>query len=678
MERLKVGSSSYILCVVQARLSSSRFPGKVMKTLTAGHTVISTLLNRLTKSEMISKIVVAIPNNKANSPLAEYVRQLEFEIFLGDEFDVQSRFLEISKSYSPDWIVRITGDCPMIDPKLVDRVISLAIETESEYCSNIDPPTFPDGLDVEVFRPAALSKVRDLGPLARDLEHVTWSLRESGHFTTANLAADRDMSHLRWVVDVPEDLQRLRESLPINYMEAGWEELADTRLGFQEFGESRNAGLTMSAGQKVWQRAKGVIPGGSMLLSKRPELFLPSQWPTYYSKAKGIEVWDLDGNRFLDFSTMSVGACSLGYGNEQVDNSAKLAIEEGVMSSLNSPAEVSLAEKLVELHSWASMVRFARTGGEANAIATRIARAHTGRDKVAICGYHGWHDWYLAANLDTDSNLDGHLLPGLQPRGVPRGLVGSSVPFAYNDLDELRGLLKTGEFAAVQMEVSRNYGPENGFLEGVRELCSEYGVVLIFDECTSGFRETFGGLHLKFGVYPDLAMFGKALGNGYAITAVIGVEDVMQAAQTSFISSTFWTERIGPLAALATIEEMYRQKSWEKLPKAGAAIKKMWQDSFTKYGIEFVITGLDALPSFVLPYNHWPVLKTLLTQELLDRGYLSTGGFYPSTMHSDSHIEIYREAFMEAIAVVSANFEPERAASLLRGPVADIGFKRLN
>ena len=673
-----MSTSENILGVVQARLSSSRFPGKVMQPLSAEHTVISALLNRLSMSEKISKIVVAIPNNPANALLEEYVQQLGFQTFLGDELDVQSRFLELSSLYSPDWVVRITGDCPLIDPKVVDSVIALAIESDSDYCSNVDPPTFPDGLDVEVFRPAALKKVRDLGSVPLDLEHVTWSLRESGQFATSNLVAATDMSHLRWTVDVPEDLQRLRASLPIDYLSMGWEELAGTNLGLQEFGESRNEGLTVPSGQKVWRRAKAVIPGGSMLLSKRPEMFLPGQWPTYYSKAKGIEVWDLDGNRFLDFSTMSVGACSLGYGNNTVDEAVKQAVEEGVMSSLNSPAEVSLAEKLVELHPWASMVRFARTGGEANAIATRIARAHTGKDKVAICGYHGWHDWYLAANLDTDSNLDGHLLPGLQPRGVPRGLVGTSVPFAYNDLENLHALLRTGEFAAVQMEVSRNYGPENDFLERVRELCSAYGAVLIFDECTSGFRETPGGLHLKFGVSPDLAMFGKALGNGYAITAVIGVENVMQAAQTSFISSTFWTERIGPMAALATLGEMNRQKSWETLPKAGAAMKKIWRDTFNNFGLEFSITGLDALPAFALSYDHWPVLKTLITQEFLDRGYLSTGAFYPSTLHSDIHLEDYGEVFAEVISVVSANLDLESAVALLRGPAADIGFKRLN
>jgi glutamate-1-semialdehyde 2,1-aminomutase len=324
------------------------------------------------------------------------------------------------------------------------------------------------------------------------------------------------------------------------------------------------------------------------------------------------------------------------------------------------------------------MVRFARSGGEANAIATRIARAYTGKDKVAICGYHGWHDWYLAANLDADSNLDGHLLPGLQPRGVPRGLLGTTVPFAYNDIQELRQLLQTGEFAAVQMEVSRNFGPADGFLVNVRELCNEFDVVLIFDECTSGFRETFGGLHLKYGVNPDLAMFGKALGNGYAISSVIGVEEVMQAAQTSFISSTFWTERIGPMAALASIGEMERQRSWEKLPETGVAITQLWSRTFEHFGLQFSISGLDALPSFTLEYDHWPVLKTLLTQEMLDRGYLASSSFYASTMHSEPSIRTYESAFVESVDVVSSNLEENKALALLRGPVAQSGFRRLN
>lgn len=678
MEHVSLAADSSVVCVVQARLTSSRLPGKVMMPISEEHTVISALLMRLSLSVRIAKIIVAIPDNGANSSLGSYLNSLGYETYFGDEYDVQSRFIDACSKNPPEWLVRITGDCPLIDPQLVDEVIGVALESDSDYCSNTSPPTFPDGLDVEVFKYQALLDARGLQAGSLDIEHVTWSLRESGQFVTKNFVNHEDLSSLRWTVDSLEDLQRIKNSLPPDFIRMGWRELASTSLGRMNFREVRNAGMGLSSGQKVWGRAKNVIPGGTMLLSKRPDMFLPDYWPTYYSKARGIEVWDLDGNRFVDFSTMSVGACSLGYGNNSVDSAVKSSIDDGVMSTLNSPHEVTLAERLVALHPWASMVRFARSGGEANSIATRIARASTGKDKIAICGYHGWHDWYLAANLDTDKNLDGHLLPGLAPRGVPRGLVGTTVPFRYNDVNSLKELLDTGEFAAVQMEVSRNFGPQNLFLENVRQLCDDYGVVLIFDECTSGFRETFGGLHLKFGVYPDLAMFGKALGNGYAVSAVIGTEDVMQAAQTTFISSTFWTERLGPAAALATLDEMNRLKSWESLPKFGAKVKEVWRSAFDKYGLEYDVSGLDALPSFTLNYSHWPVLKTLLTQEMLDRGYLAAASFYASALHSIDEIEKYQDAFCDSVETLANNFDETQALSLLRGRVAENGFRRLN
>lgn len=431
-------------------------------------------------------------------------------------------------------------------------------------------------------------------------------------------------------------------------------------------------------GRTLWGKAKGLIPGGSMLLSKRSEQFLPDQWPSYYSKAKGIEVWDLNGKSFLDFSTMSVGACSLGYGVENIDSAVKSAVDEGVMSSLNSPAEVFLAEELVRLHEWSDMVRFARSGGEANAIAVRIARSHTQKDKVAICGYHGWHDWYLAANLDSDSNLDGHLLPGLSPIGVPRALAGSTIPFAFNDADSLEDLLMSGDFAAVQMEVTRNWGPEPGFLDRVRKLCNKYGAVLIFDECTSGFRETFGGLHLRFGVQPDIAMFGKALGNGFAISAVIGRQEIMQAAQMSFISSTFWTERLGPVAALATLKEMEKLRSWETLPAVGREIKEVWKRSFEKAGFDVLISGLDALPTFHFRTADWGIIRTFFTQEMLKRGYLASANFYPSVAHTPESLKDYESAVGEVVELLMSNNSKAALLDLLDGPVAHDGFKRLN
>ena len=259
------------------------------------------------------------------------------------------------------------------------------------------------------------------------------------------------------------------------------------------------------------------------------------------------------------------------------------------MSTLNCPEEVYLAEKLIELHDWSDMVRFARSGGEANAIAIRIARAASGRDNVAICGYHGWHDWYLSANLGNKKGLDNHLLSGLETKGVPSNLKGSVFPFNYNQFDELETLVKNHEIGVIKMEVERNMGPENDFLQKVRKLATDNEIILIFDECTSGFRETFGGLHKKYSVQPDMAMFGKAMGNGYAITAVIGRRKIMEAAQTTFISSTFWTERIGPTAALKTLEIMQREKSWETITKTGKEIRERWQKLADHYELKFLI-----------------------------------------------------------------------------------------
>ena len=415
-----------------------------------------------------------------------------------------------------------------------------------------------------------------------------------------------------------------------------------------------------------------------MLLSKKSEMFAPNLWPSYYSKAKGISVFDLDGNEYLDFSTMSVGACSLGYGNESVDEAVIRAVRDGVMSSLNSPAEVELAERLIEMHPWAQMARFARSGGEANAIAVRIARASTGRDKIAICGYHGWHDWYLAANLSNGDRLESHILPGLNPLGVPRGLSGTVEPFEYNDLSGLEEMLASGDFAAVKMEVSRSFGPKDGFLHGVRELCDRFGTLLIFDECTSGFRETFGGLHLKFGVDPDLAMFGKALGNGYAITAVIGTKRVMKIVESTFISSTFWTERIGPVAALASLREMERLHSWETISNHGARLKAFWKDAFSKSGIDVTISGLDAIPSFQIIHPRGNELKTFITQELLAKGILGSNVSFASVSHDERSLAQYKEVFVEILNFVEGNMLSDWDSQFLKHEAAQEGFTRIN
>lgn len=431
-------------------------------------------------------------------------------------------------------------------------------------------------------------------------------------------------------------------------------------------------------GQALWNRAKKTIPGGSQLLSKRAELFLPDFWPSYFSKAKGVEVWDLDGKCYLDMSLMGVGTSTLGYGCDEVDLAVQNVVSKGNMTSLNCPEEVYLAEKLVELHPWADMVRFARSGGEANAIAIRVARAASGKHNVAFCGYHGWHDWYIAANLGGEENLENHLLPGLAPAGVHEALQGTAFPFDYNDLPALKKLVQEHNIGVIKMEVMRNIPPKDGFLQGVRDLASENGIVLIFDECTSGFRESFGGIHLNFNVVPDVMVLGKALGNGYAITAVLGQRNVMETAQSSFISSTFWTERIGPTAALASLAKMDSLGSWEILPRFGRLIKQGWESLANQYDLPILVQGIDAIPSFVIQSEAWLPYKTLITQQCLKSGILAGNLFYPSTAHKEEDFHHYFDV-LDGIFSLIAECEAGRdVMALLDGEVCHSGFKRLN
>jgi glutamate-1-semialdehyde 2,1-aminomutase len=433
----------------------------------------------------------------------------------------------------------------------------------------------------------------------------------------------------------------------------------------------------VTSGKDLWTRAKKVIPGGSMLLSKRAEMYLPVGWPAYFDRTAGCRVWDLEGNEFLDLGFMGVGTNILGYSHPKVDEAVLRTIKKGNLSTLNAPEEVYLAEKLIELHPWADMVRYARSGGEACAIAVRIGRAASGRTNVAFCGYHGWHDWYLAANLSSDDSLDGHLLPGLQPTGVPRELRGTSQPFRFNDLQQLSQILKSDpEIGVIFMEVQRSDVPEPGFLEGVRALATAHDAVLVFDECTSGFRRTLGGLHLHYGVEPDIATFGKTLGNGYAITAVIGRESIMQAAQTSFISSTFWTERIGPTAALATLQVMREEDAPQRVHEIGVDVQSRWRAAAESTGLHLTTGAFPALANFVVDGLDANAVKTFVTQEMLKFGYLAGPNLYASVAHTPEIVEGYIGAMTSVFESLS-QFDEETLRAHLPEGVAQAGFKRL-
>lgn len=430
-----------------------------------------------------------------------------------------------------------------------------------------------------------------------------------------------------------------------------------------------------------YAKAKRLIPGGTQLLSKRPEMFLPGRWPSHFSRAAGVEVWDLDGRKFVDMTLAGIGACPLGFADPDVNAAVKAAIEAGSMCTLNCPDEVELAELLCELHPWAEMARFCRSGGEAMAIAVRIARAATARAKIAFSGYHGWHDWYLAANLADDANLNGHLMPGLDPAGVPQSLAGTAIPFAFNDRDAFDELIAAHghTLAAIVMEPMRSVEPKPGFLDHVRATADRVGAVLIFDEITAGWRMNVGGSHLRFRVVPDLAVFAKAISNGFPMAAIIGCSAVMQAAQSTFISSTYWTERTGPAAALATIRKMRECDVPAHLIAIGNRMRECWKQLGDHHGLALAISGAPPLSTFAFELGEQSqAAATLFTQIMLDHHILAGKAFYATFAHQTQHVESYRAAADLAFQAIAQKLETgDPIASALHGPVAHTGFRRL-
>ena len=450
---------------------------------------------------------------------------------------------------------------------------------------------------------------------------------------------------------------------------------------------SKNGDEILSKTQKLYNYAKTIIPGGTQLLSKRPEMMAPDYWPAYFSEANGCEVWDLDGRHYYDMSTNSVGACLLGYKDPDVTKAVIERINKGSISSLNAPEDVQLAEKLFEIHPWAQMARFARTGGETAAIAVRIARAATGKSKVAISGYNGWHDWYIAANLGETDEDTGNILPGFNTPGVPKELRGTNIPFAqgsnvkqHPSVKDFDGMMAqhADSLAAIIMEPCRGEDPEPGYLEHIREETRKRGIVLVFDEISIGWRRNLGGAHLAFGVNPDIAIFSKAMGNGHPIGAVIGTRDVMEAASSAFISSTYWTEAVGPVAALATIDKMIKTNVSEHARRIGLMIIDSVRTLGEKHGLPIKASGgMPCLAHFEFEHELSQSLITLYIRLMLDRGFLSGASTYVTLAHTPEIVEKYAQAMDEVFGQISMHLKNGSVLDAIEGNTAYFGFKRL-
>ena len=421
-------------------------------------------------------------------------------------------------------------------------------------------------------------------------------------------------------------------------------------------GKEHQKGFSVRKSLEMFKEAERLIPGGSQLLSRRPIRFAYGVSPIFAERAKGAYFWDIDGNKYLDM-TMAVNTAILGYCDPDVDKAVMKQIKKSTIFSILHPVEVELAKEIIKVVPCAEMVRFGKSGGEADAVAIRIARGFTGRDKVVFCGYHGWHDWYIAANLESPDTLNKHLLPNVPTKGVPKCLKGTAIPFEYNNLASLKEVLEKNskEVACIIMEACRTTLPQKGFLEGVKELAHRYGALLIFDEINTGFRLALGGAQEFYNVTPDMAVFGKDIANGYPLTAVVGRHDVMQSSKDMFISSTFWDDNSTMAAGLTCIRKIKKEKVIKHIWKMGEYYAKGWKDIAQKLGIKAELKGLSCMTSIVFDYEDKSFvngLNTLYCQELAKRGIFAGGYFPVSFAHKEEEIDKILEAVEGALFIM--------------------------
>jgi len=670
-----------ILAILQARVSSSRLPGKVLKPL-LGRPVLDLQIERVLRARRIDKLVVATSTGEDDEAIASLCKDLGVVCFRGALEDVLDRFYQAAQQQHPTTVVRLTGDCPLTGPEVIDGCIDFFGAGQFDYVSNAIEPSFPDGLDVEVMRFDCLEQAWREARLPSEREHVTPFIHSHperyriGHFRN-----DRDLSHLRWTVDEPEDLELVRAIYEALYQDNPAFSTRDIlallesrpELAVLNTGHQRNAGLMKSQQQDAAWRAGGgryarsealleralkTIPLGSQTFSKSKTQYPYGVSPYFIQRGQGSHVWDVDGNEYVDFIN-GLAAMTLGYNDPDVTTAVRKQLEEGVIFSLPHPIEMEVAEKLVEMVPCAEMVRFGKNGSDATSGAIRLARAWTNRERVAVCGYHGWQDWYIGSTARW--------------RGVPNSVRALTHSFPYNDLDALDKLLveHPGEFAAVILEPMNTTEPLPGYLDGVKATTHRHGALLVFDETITGFRYANGGAQQRFGVTPDLATFGKGLANGYPVSAVAGRADVMQLMEEIFFSFTFGGETLSLSAALATMGKLQREPVVETMYHQGAKIIDGIRGLIERNEMgDFISICGNPTWSFLLlkdiaPYSQWQI-KTLFMQEMLARGILTFGTHNISYSHSDADVAVLLKAYDEVLPLLAVAVRQRKLEAMLR------------
>jgi len=437
----------------------------------------------------------------------------------------------------------------------------------------------------------------------------------------------------------------------------------------------------VSRSYELYRRAEELIPGRTQLISRRADQFANGISPVYAQRASGSRFVDVDENEYIDWVN-GVGAVILGHADPVVDDAVKNQIDRGSIYTLNSPLEIELAEELVATIPSAEMVRYTKGGGEACAVAARIVRGVTGRDKILICGYHGWHDWYQAANFGVDPESGEYPFAGIEPIGVPRALAGTVIPFPYGDLDALSRLLDehAGEVAGVMMEPARSELPAPGYLAGVKALVEQHDGILIFDEVSCGWRLRIGGVQQAVGVTPHMTVVAKAMSNGYPMGAVVGQRAVMEDAARMFISSSYWSDNVGMAASLTTIRELKRRDAEARFFEIGEGLRWGMDEAIDAAGLSGGLVGLYTNPVLQLDLpdeSLRPKVNTLFVQEMSRRGVHCYASFKTTLAHTQIDIDQTVEAAYGAFQVIRQGLENDNLDDLLLCDLKKEPFRRL-
>ncbi len=672
-----------VVAIVQARMGASRLPGKVLLDI-GGEPMLVRVVDRVRAARGVDAVVVATSDSPKDDAVAALCAERGIACFRGHETDVLDRFQGAARASQADVVARITADCPLMDPAVVEKVLERYLLGDCDYATNVLRYTYPDGLDVEIFSADALARAHREATDAAHREHVTVYIRTTGKFRVAGVENDVDLSkkNYRWTVDEPKDVEFVRAVYQrIGTATFGMSDVLsllerEPGLISENEGTMKNEGYYTSLAKgpalepkprglgksREWlERAAKVIPSCSQTFSKGPNQFVKGISPTFLQRAKGSHVWDVDGNEYIDYVN-GLGPTILGNDDPAVSEAVIKQVREGVSFSMPHPLEVELGELLCEIIPCAEMVRYAKNGSDATAGAVRVARAFTKREKVACCGYHGWQDWFIGT---TTRNA-----------GVPRSTQELTKTFGYNDLASLEKVFaeNPGEIACVIMEPVGVVEPAPGFLEGIKDLCVRNGALLVFDEVVTGFRMHLGGAQALYGVTPDIGCFGKAMGNGFPIAAMKVMDDI-------FFSFTFGGDVLGLAASIATIREMQKKPVIEHLWAQGERLKDGYNALAKHYGLADVTKCIGLAPRTVCTFADTPkadalLVRSIVQQELIKRGVLFLVGHNTCFAHSDEDIEHTLRAHRSALEVLAKALDSADPKAMLEGEPVQAVFRK--